>query len=225
MIIEDPNLRDKTRVFKDRKSAGKKLLELLTGKKVDVLLAIPNGGLPVAVPLSKSLPISKFNLLIIKKVPLPTTAEAGFGAVTPDGRLFLNDQMLNRLDFEDQVVEKQVALAKNQIDKRIKQFDLPPIDVKNKHVIVTDDGVASGYSMIAAANWLAEKGALEIIIAVPTAPLRSLQKFEDLVDEILCLNVRTGYRFSVAAAYENWYDVPMNEAKQILSKIKKQRNN
>ncbi len=219
MFIENPDYRNKLHIFADRNVAGLKLCEFFNEIKIDLLLAIPNGGVPVALPLVQQIHPKEFNLLIIRKIQLPTTTEAGFGAITPDGQVFLNDRLLNHLHLENKAIERQIELAREQIQEKMNEFKLKDIVATGKNVLLVDDGIASGYSMIAGINWLKQQGAKEVIVAVPTAPLRSLHIIESRVDKIICLNIREGFSFAVADAYKNWYDVPINESKEIVDQI------
>ena len=101
-------------------------------------------------------------------------------------------------------------------------YNLDPFDAKNKTILVTDDGIASGFSMIAGCHWLKQLGALQIIIGVPTAPSSSLKRIakQNVVNKIICLNLRDIYPFAVADAYQHWYDVPESEVLAILKEIR-----
>ncbi|MHA2033506.1 MAG: phosphoribosyltransferase [Candidatus Kariarchaeaceae archaeon] len=202
MIIENKDLRNKYQVFKSRVQAGEFLSNYLTKAPIDLVLGIPNGGVPVVYGLCSKIQIPEINLFMIKKIQLPHTTEAGFGAVTPDGKLFLNSELMEHYQLTENQVKQQVKNAQDGIEQRL-------------------DGIASGYSMIAACNWLKDKEAKKVIIAVPTAPLHSLNRIEHLTDKIICLNIRTGFHFAVADAYKRWYDVPNDEAKKYLEKIMK----
>ncbi len=219
MIVEKREFRNEYRIFDSRLLAGQ-LLKDFIDESMDLILAIPNGGVPVAQPLVEYLKPQEFNLLLIRKVHVPWTQEAGMGAITPDGNVFFNQQLIRSYNIEEKAIERKVKDALTAIEERKKEYDLEDYEVKNKSVLLTDDGIASGFSMIAGASWLKEKGAKNVTIAVPTAPLNSLSKIEELVDKIICLNVRTRYPFAVADAYKNWYDVPSHEVKQILKRIR-----
>ncbi|MHA2251303.1 MAG: phosphoribosyltransferase [Candidatus Kariarchaeaceae archaeon] len=221
MIVENNSFRNKTHLFKNREIAGELIAPFVNEYEINLLLAIPNGGVPVAKSLITQLEIENFNLLIIRKIPLPSTAESGFGAITPDGQVFLNNNLLNHLSFPDRIIKRQISIAKKQIEDKMKQFNLDNYDIAGKSILLVDDGIASGYSMIAGSSWLKQKGAKEIHIAVPTGPLRSLIIIEDYVDEIICLNIREGYSFAVADAYQKWYDVPTTEVREIIKDIRR----
>ena len=89
-------------------------------------------------------------------------------------------------------------------------------------VLLVDDGIASGFSMRAASHWMKRQLAREVYIATPTAPIRSLEHLEPIVDGIYCLNIRSGFSFAVADAYKHWYDLQIEESKQYMEKLNQQ---
>ncbi|MFX1533809.1 MAG: phosphoribosyltransferase [Promethearchaeota archaeon] len=223
MIIEDKNLRNKYEVFSSRRQAGVLLSTFVAKEKFDLLFIIPNGGVPVGLGLLESLPAHKipFDLLIVRKIQIPWNTEAGMGAITPDGQIFLNEQLMSRLSVTDIQLERQIERTKQQIEERRKEFQLPASpSVSDKNILITDDGIASGFSMLAGAQWLKKLGAKEVTIAVPTAPLSSIQRIEPHVNKIICLNIRTRYPFAVADAYKGWYDLNLNETKSYIAQIR-----
>lgn len=223
LIVEDKNLRNKYEFFSSRHQAGVLLSTFVTKEKFDLLFIIPNGGVPVGLGLLESLPARQipFDLLIVRKIQIPWNTEAGMGALTPDGQIFLNEQLMSRLSVTDIQLERQIERTKQQIEDRRKEFQLPASPpIVGKNVLITDDGIASGFSMLAGAQWLKKLGAKEVTIAVPTAPLSSIQRIETHVNKIICLNIRTRYPFAVADAYKDWYDLNLTETKKYLRQLR-----
>ena len=226
MIIEDKNLRNKYYIFDSRRRAGFLLGPFVALEDFDVLYIIPNGGVPVGLGLLEFplvSPQKAFDLLIVRKIQIPGSTEAGMGAITPDGQIFLNEQLMTHLSVTNYQLEKQIERAKQQIEKRRREFLLPPSEkprVYGKNVLLVDDGVASGFSMLAGAKWLKKLGAEKVLVVVPTAPLGSLNHIESHVDKIICLNIRDRYPFAVADAYTDWYDLNMTETKKYLNEIR-----
>ena len=221
-LIEDPSLRDKVYVFADRRDAGQKLAAKLTefrGPKVH-LFAIPAGGVPVGAEIAKSLSLP-LDLIIVRKIQLPWTTEAGFGALGPDGEPIFNDLLIERTGLTRQQIEAQVQKTLATLKERETRFrrDRPYPDLAGQTAIVVDDGLASGYTMRAAVRFLQGKRVNEIVVAVPTGSGRTVQDLLPLVDTLVCLNVRGGWSFAVADAYENWYDLEEGEVLQILDSL------
>lgn len=222
-IIEDSSLRDKLYVFKDRKEAGKLLAQRLLGYKGTdgIVLGIPSGGVPVAAEIAKAI-ILPLDLIIVRKVQIPHNPEAGFGAVGPDGKVLLNEELLRSLDLSEKEVEQQIQMTMNIIKRRNELFrkGLPFSSVKNRVVIIVDDGLASGYTMLSAIDFVKRHEPQKLVVAVPTGSERTVDFILPNVDALICLNVRSGLSFAVADAYENWYDLEDNEVISILNNFR-----
>lgn len=220
-LHEIGELRNRPYVFRDRSHAGKTLAVMLSpdyGRVKNLLvLAIPSGGVPVAVELSGSLDCP-MDLLIVRKLQIPGNPEAGFGAMTMDGAVFMNEPLLAELRLTRDQIEEQKRKVKGELENRNDLFrkgrHFPLLD--NRTVILVDDGLASGYTMTASIHEVKSKNAFRIIVAVPTAPLSSIHGIGDLVDDIYCPNVREGPFFAVAGAYEDWYDLDHGEVMRLL---------
>ncbi|HHT9114940.1 MAG: phosphoribosyltransferase [Planctomycetes bacterium] len=218
-LIEDRSLRDKMRVFKDRKEAGWFLAQRLSGYKDvnGIVLGIPSGGVPVAAEIAKVLGLS-LDVIIVRKIQLPDNTEAGFGAVGPDGEVSLNTNLISQLHLTQEEVERQIQITvdtikrRNELFREGRQFPL----LKDKVVIIVDDGLASGYTMLSAVDFIKRRKPEKVVVAVPTAPKETVDLILPWVDELVCLNVRSGFTFAVADAYENWYDLEEEEVVSIL---------
>ena len=222
MIIEDRKLYNKVNLFDSREHAGKLLAELLEDKEFDLLYIIPSGGLPIGYGLltSNVFKLIPFDLMIVRKIQVPWSTEAGMGAVTPDGQVFLNDNLISRITISNKELQEQVKKSQDRIIALRKEFDLSEtVSPRGKKVLLVDDGIASGFSMKAASQWMKNQLAEEVCIATPTAPLSSLEHLEPLVSSIFCLNIRTGFSFAVAEAYRHWYDLQIEESKQYMTRL------
>ncbi|HHT9136736.1 MAG TPA: phosphoribosyltransferase, partial [Candidatus Wunengus sp. YC60] len=218
-LIEDRSLRDKVYVFKDRKEAGRVLAQRLSGYKDSdgIVLGIPSGGVPVAAEIAKILGLS-LDVVIVRKIQLPDNTEAGFGAVGPDGEVSLNTSLISQLHLTKEAVERQIQMTVGIIKRRNELFrgGCPFPSLKDKVVIIVDDGLASGYTMLSAVDFIKRHKPEKVVIAVPTAPKGTVDFILPQVDELVCLNVRGGFPFAVANAYENWYDLEDEEVILIL---------
>ncbi|MCK5159602.1 MAG: phosphoribosyltransferase, partial [Candidatus Heimdallarchaeota archaeon] len=110
MIIEDKKLYNKVNLFDSREHAGKLLAELLEDKEFDLLYIIPSGGLPIGYGLLRSdvFKLIPFDLMIVRKIQVPWSTEAGMGAVTPDGQVFLNDSLISQITISNKELQEQV---------------------------------------------------------------------------------------------------------------------
>lgn len=221
-IIEDKNLRDKTFVFQDREDAGKRLSEYLVDYRStdSIVLGIPAGGVAVAKEIKDafSLPL---DLLIVRKIQIPWNPEAGFGAINLDGYVLFNEDLLSHLSLPERVITSQVEKTRETLKKRNLLFrggrEFPLL--KDKTVILVDDGLASGYTMIAAIEFAKRRNPFKIVVAVPTGSHKTVKKISSYVDVLCCLNIRESYPYAVAEAYRNWYDVSDEEVLKIIGEV------
>ena len=222
-LIEEISLRDKPYVFEDRNEAGRLLAEKLMKYKGSdsIVFGIPSGGVPIASEIANALNLP-MDLIIVRKIQIPYNPEAGFGALGQDGEIILNEGLLNQLRLTEDEVKTQIRKTKDIIKKRDQLFrkgrSFPQL--KGKIAIVTDDGLASGYTMLTAVKFIKRKMPQKTIIAVPTGSDRTVDFILPEVDELVCLNVRSGFSFAVADAYKNWYDLTDEE---VMDTIRKSR--
>lgn len=218
-IIEYKNLRNKSFVFEDRTDAGRRLSQFLSEYKGSdsIVLVIPSGGVPVGKEIKDALSLN-LDLLIVRKIQIPWNPEAGFGAVNLDGYVIFNDALLHQLDLPEIVINAQIEKTKEILKRRNDLFrkgkDFPSL--RDKTAILVDDGLASGYTMIAATEFVKKRNPSRIIIAVPTGSYNTVRKISPLTDYLYCLNIREGYPYAVAEAYRNWYDLSDEEVLRII---------
>jgi len=188
--------------------------------------AIPNGGVSVVEGFSSQFKVN-YDLLIVRKLKIPYNTEAGFGAVTTDGTVFFNKLLLNELNLTEEQINRSISITKDEIKQRVKFYkkDVNIIKsqekiIQNKNIFLIDDGLASGFTMLAGINMIKKYKPKSISIAVPTAPLRTVKSIEKEVDHIFCPNIRNVRWFAVADSYKHWYDVPDEEVLDILNNSK-----
>lgn len=218
-LITEDALRDKVYVFEDRHDAGRKLSQKLIDYKNTnaIILAIPSGGIPVASEIAKFLNL-QMDLILVRKIQIPWNTEAGFGAINPDGEAIFNEDLLKKIGLSEDEVNSQIKKTEDILRKRNelfrgeKQFPV----IKNKPIVLVDDGLASGYTMLAALRFVRRREPQKIIIAVPTSSLRTVELVLNKVDKLVCLNIRAGFPFAVADAYRNWHDLTDAEIQSLL---------
>ena len=223
-IIDKPAYRDRVSVFKDRFEAGKLLaveLREYSGNINAIVLAVPAGGVPVGYVVAKEIAVP-LDIVVVRKVQIPGITEAGFGAVTWDGKIFLNEELAKELGLKEEEIKKSISDTKRNIEERLRKFkrDEPMPNLEDKIVILVDDGLASGFTMLAAARSVKNRRPRKVVVAVPTGSLGAVELLEQEVDEVVCLNIRSGSSFAVADAYENWYDLADEEVLKILQEKK-----
>ena len=214
-IIEIPELRDRIRVFHNRSQAGEVLSALLDSYKnsPSLIMAIPSGGIPVAVSIAERLDLP-LEVAPVSKITLPWNTEAGYGAVAFDGTTRLNTDLLPHLRLTEKDIEEGKIKTWEKVKRRTQKFrgNLPFPDLADRPVILIDDGLASGFTLLVAVEALRKAGASNLIVAVPTGSLKSVQKVSRQVEVLYCANIRSGWSFAVADAYERWTDVDEEEA-------------
>lgn len=215
--------RNKHWLFADRHEAGQILAEMLAPEYASldngIVLAIPSGGVPLGIEIARRLLLPR-DLLIVRKLQIPGNTEAGFGAMGLDGKRFLNAELLRHLRLSNEQIEGQAALLREELAERNRLFrgGRPPPDLAGKAAILTDDGLASGSTMMAAADSARRLGAVRIVVAVPTGLLDSIEKVGPLVEEVYCANVLDYWPFAVANAYRRWHDLSRQEVLALLER-------
>ena len=196
------------RVFRDRAHAGEVLADMLRdlrGASARVL-AIPAGGIPVGAVIARRLELP-LDVAVVSKITLPWNSEMGYGAVAFDGTVRLNDELIERLALGDAEVHKGIAATHEKVRQRLRLFraDDAHAGLDERPLILVDDGLASGITLLAAIEALSRAGARRLIVAVPTGHAPTVERIGREV-EAIHPNVREG-RTSGNEAYQQWRDV------------------
>jgi putative phosphoribosyl transferase len=222
-IIDLPELREQTHVFQDRTHAGQVLARMLAAddKQAGIILAIPAGGVPVGVVMAEKTGLD-FDVAVVSKITLPWNTEAGYGAVAFDGTVKLNKDMVRRVNLTSEDVKKGIEKTTAKVARRVKKLrDRQPFpDLGNRSAILVDDGLASGFTMRVAVAALRNAGAGRIVVAVPTGHRRSAEMIAREVEKLYCANIRGGFSYAVASAYQHWSDVAEEDVVKILEQFK-----
>ena len=206
-------------MFKDRNDAGEKLSEALSDYKgkEPLVLAIPRGGVAVGYQVARHLQ-SDFSVIVVRKLPFPDNPESGFGAIAEDGSTYFNNRVVKTLSSD--TIERIIKEQKLEINRRIevlRQGKSLPV-IKNKTVILVDDGIAMGSTMRAAIMFCQNNNPAKIIVAAPVAGPSITAELEKFVDRVVILEKTLFFR-AVAQAYEVWYDVPDEEVIKIMQEF------
>jgi len=206
-------------IFENRSDAGRQLAAELSeynGQSV-VVLAIPNGGVPVAVEVAGALK-ADLDLVICRKIPLPLTPEAGFGACADDGTIVLNEEIAKRVGLSRQQIEYEATKVRAEIKRRclLYEGDRPLVTVTGKTVIIIDDGLASGITMRAAVESVRHHRPREIVAAAPCASALAVKQVEKVADKVVTCTTGFMPRFAVADFYRYWYDLTDDEVIRYL---------
>ncbi len=174
--------------------------------------------------MAKSLFIP-LDIVIPRKLPIPEEPEAGFGAVTADGTVVLNEKLVAQLALPSRTIEAIVREVHREVERREEVYRqaAPKADLNGRTVILVDDGLASGYTMLAAINQMKKEHARKVIVAVPCSPTRSIDLVNPEVDELYCLIRSEEPIFAVASFYEDFTDPTDQEVMDHLSNAQRFR--
>ncbi len=207
------------RAFRDREDAGRQLADFLEeeGAEPDAVLAVPSGGLAVGRPVAEHFGLP-FDVVLVRKLPLPFNPEAGFGAVTLERDIVLTDQIVQRAGLSDARIDEIADKVLEGLRERKAALDRVrrPVEPEGLDVIVVDDGLASGVTMRAALQQVRRHQPRSVSVAVPDAPARTVQLIEPKVHHLYCLVAQSFGSFAVASFYEEWYDLTDRETAEIL---------
>jgi len=189
-----------------------------------ISFAIPNGGVPIVEGFCSKFKIN-YDLIVVRKIKIPYNTEAGFGSVTPDGTVLINNDLLYQLNLSEKQVKYAIEITQQEIKDRLVfykknyNFEKKYINlIKNKIIFIVDDGLASGFTMLAAIKMIKKYNPKKIVVSVPTAPLHTIQCIEKVEVKTFCLNIRNTRWF--ADAYKHWYDVSESEVLKIIKESK-----
>jgi putative phosphoribosyl transferase len=210
--------------FVDRFDAGRQLATFVAAPpdSRSMVLALPRGGVPVAEPLAQALG-SRLDVIVTRKLPVPDSPEQGFGAVTSDGSMVLNERYLAYLRLSEQEIDAIAQRVQREVRRRERTYrsSAGPIDVQGLTVYLVDDGLATGYTAMAAAKMIREMAPRSLKLAVPCSPVDSLETVRPYFDELFCLVAQESGPFAVASSYYDFHDLSDNEVLEILHRTGK----
>ena len=206
--------------FQDRADAGRLLAAELATRKFPagtVVLALPRGGLPVAVEVAESLRAS-LDVVVVRKLGVPWQPELAMGALAGQTRV-LDHQLIRDLRVSDEEVEAIVARETAELDRRERLFrkGMPPLNLKGRTVLLVDDGIATGSTMLAAARHVKSFRPEKLIIAVPVCSAQALSTLKKEVDEVIYLAIPEPF-FAVGEWYTEFQQVSDAEVQQMLAR-------
>jgi len=206
-------------LFRDRADAGRRLVEKLShyaGKPDVVVLALPRGGVPVAAEVARALD-APLDIFLVRKLGLPGQEELAMGAIASGGSQVLNTSLLRRLHVPPETI-KAVALRElRELDRRERAYRGPHTlpAVREKTVILVDDGLATGASMHAAVSALRTQGPARIVVAVPVGAPSTCEDLRQIADEVVCAETPEPFS-AVGQWYDDFSQTTDEEVRQLL---------
>jgi putative phosphoribosyl transferase len=209
------------RRFRDRAEAGRelgdRLAETYAGRQDVLVLALPRGGVVVGREVADRLDAS-LDVLVVRKLGFPGQSELAMGAIASGGVRVLNEALLDQTGVSQALVDDVVARERIELERRevLYRGDRAAPDVAGKTVLVVDDGLATGSTMLAAVQALRSLRAGRTVVAVPTAPRQTCVALEDVADEVVCLRQPDPF-YAVGLSYEDFAEVLDDEVRALLA--------
>lgn len=208
-------------VFADRLDAGRQLGEELRLRGFEdepaLVLAIPRGGVAVGQAVAQTIGAS-LGVIIPGKLPVPGDPETSFGAITPDGKLFLDLQQVKRLALEPEQIKHVAMEAFAQVRKQMQAYygDQSPIEMTDKTVILVDDELLTGFTMLAAVRAVFRHEPARVVVAVPLGTFSAIDRLLSQVDDLICLLEKDEASLSLADIYQDFADLSDEQVKALL---------
>lgn len=205
--------------FKNRIQAGRLLGEALAeyAKRPDVIvLALPRGGVPVGFEVARMIG-APLDIMLVRKLGTPGQEELAMGAIASGGVCVLNPNIVAVLDISQEDIEASAAIERQELERRERAYrgDQPPAAIENRRVILVDDGLATGASMLAAVAALKQQKPAAIIVAIPVAPPDTVQRLQQEADAVVCLATPEPFS-AVGCWYREFPQTSDDEVKSLL---------
>ena len=208
-------------IFDSREDAGQQLAKRLEGftgpiPPLPLVLGIPRGGVSVAFQVAQKL-YAPLDVFLTRKLGVPGHEELAFGAVSFGGQPVLDEQVIHAAGISPQQIERIAAAAAETLKQRAELYrtDRPPLPVEGRTVILVDDGIATGASMLAAVRALREQKPARMVVAVPVAPASTYAWLRREADELVCLYAPEDF-YAVGQFYRDFSQVSDEEVASLL---------
>jgi len=209
-------------IFNDRKDAGIRLAEALgkyMGEEI-VVFALPRGGVVLGAEIAKRLG-APLDLILTKKLGHPMNPEYAICGIAEQGEPICNSFELARVDpvwFQD-----ELKRIRNEIERRRKEYfgEVRACDVEGKTAIIVDDGIATGFTMMAAISEIKKRKPKQVVVAIPVTPYDTAQALQTMVDDLVSLDIDRDYLGAVGAYYRDFSQVEDSEVISLLKSVNK----
>lgn len=212
--------RTATRTFRDRREAGRAVAEELTtyrGRDDVLVFGLARGGVPVAWEIAAALH-APLDVFLVRKLGVPDWSELAMGALASGGGLVMNDDVMASLRITDEQVREAIDSETSELLRRERAYrgDRPIADLRDRVVILADDGIATGASMLAAVRAVRAAGPKSIIVAVPVGPESTCRDLAREADDVVCVTTPPGFE-AVGQVYDDFHQVSDDEVRELLA--------
>jgi putative phosphoribosyl transferase len=212
------------RTFPNRTEAGRQLAEKLikyAGRADVIVLGLPRGGVPVAFEVAQRLGVP-LDVFLVRKLGVPGFEELAVGAIASGGVRVLNEDVMRAIPNVDEVIESVTARETAELERREQTYrdGRPAPELRDRVVILVDDGLATGATMRAAVKALRQRGVAKIVVAVPVGPPDTCREFEDEADETICASAPEFFQ-AVGQYYEDFSQTSDEEVRELLARAAK----
>jgi len=208
--------------FRDRTEAGQLLAKKLTAyayRSDVVVLALPRGGVPVAFEVAKALNVP-LDICLVRKLGVPGQKELAMGAIARDDVMVIDHDVVEWLGIKRAVIDRVVAMEQQELQRRDRAYrgSRPIPNVRQRTVILVDDGIATGSTIRAAIATLHQQQPEQIVVAVPVAANATCQELKTEVDQVVCLITPEPLQ-SISLWYENFSQTTDAEVRNLLAQV------
>jgi putative phosphoribosyl transferase len=213
------------KLFVDRVDAGRRLASALKDlvEKDAIVLAIPRGGVVVGYEVANALDLP-LDIIVPRKIGAPGSPELAIGAMTEDGTVLLDEQIMERLRVSEAYIQQESEAQKREIQRRLELYrgDAPYPTLENRSVIIVDDGIATGSTMKAALASVRNRGAKTVIVAIPVGPPSTIKELEEKADVVVCLRTPEAF-YAIGQFYEDFAQTKDEQVTRLLKLVREQR--
>jgi putative phosphoribosyl transferase len=213
-------------IFRDRVQAGELLAEKLrteSGLAHPLVLALPRGGVPVAFEIARDVP-GDLDIFLVRKIGVPGEEELALGAIASGGVRVINEALVEHLKISATTIDMLTAREQREIEHRERLYreGRAPLPIGDRTVILVDDGLATGATMLAAMRAVKQQNPERIIVAVPVASAVACKELRQYVDEMVCLHTPEPF-YAVGAWYQDFSQTDDEEVRELLDRTARQK--
>jgi len=209
-------------LFQDRTDAGRQLAVKLAAYAGDpnvLVLALPRGGVPIGFEVAEALNVP-LDIFVVRKLGVPGHQELAMGAIATGGIRVLNPRVVDQLNIPQQMIDAAVADEMLELERREHAYrdNRPAPKLEGHSVILVDDGLATGSTMLAAVNAVRQQQPRKLVVAVPVAASETCAEFQEQVDEVVCVHTPKPF-CSVGSWYDDFSQTSDQEVRELLARL------